>query len=91
MAKRFPDLVVPPFMLALWLLLHDARGENSPYEPLIRSLPTEAELSGMPIFMPPKALRELQGTDAATLADELQEELQQTYRDYVKPIAKAKA
>ena len=29
-AERFPDVVVPPFMLALNLLLHDASGDASP-------------------------------------------------------------
>ena len=38
-AERFPDVVVPPFMLALLLLLHDARGADSRLAPLLRSLP----------------------------------------------------
>ena len=89
-AERFPDLVVPPFMLALLLLLHDARGADSRLAPLLRSLPAADELQHLPIFMSSKRQATLKGTDAAALLDELQQELQQTYRDYVRPIARAK-
>ena len=89
-AERFPDVVVPPFMLALLLLLHDARGADSRLAPLLRSLPAADELQHLPIFMPSKRRATLKGTDAAALLEELQHELQQTYRDYVRPIARAK-
>ena len=89
-AERFPDVVVPPFMLALNLLLHDARGDASPLAPLLRSLPTAAEMQHLPIFMSAKRQRSLRGTDAAALLEELQAELKQTYREYVRPIARAK-
>jgi len=74
-AERFPDLVVPPFMLALLLLLHDARGADSRLAPLLRSLPAADELQHLPIFMSSKRQATLKGTDAAALLDELQQEL----------------
>jgi len=71
-------------MLALLLLLHDARGTDSRLAPLLRSLPKAAELQHLPNFMSAKRQHTLQGTDSSALLDELQQELQQTCRDYVR-------
>ena len=88
----YPDVQVPPFMLALALLLHDARGDASPLAPLVRSLPAAdgPVMRRMPLFFSRKgeALRALRGTDAHGLTQELREEAAQTHVEYVGPIAR---
>lgn len=85
-ATNHPHVVVPPFMLALSLIYHDAHGKRSRFHPLIEALPTEAQLRRLPLFMPTKALRRLSGTDAHSLATDLVAELEETYRTEVLPI-----
>lgn len=86
--RRYPDLDVPPFLLALAILLEDSRGDRSPLHPLLRSLPTEAQLRGMPIMMTRAQLRRLRGTDAHALAADLSEEMHSSYEEYIRPIAR---
>eukprot|EP00965_Chrysotila_dentata_P250832 6209674-Pleurochrysis_carterae.AAC.1 len=81
--KAFPEVIVPPFVLALGLLLHGAQGRDSKFHPLIKSLPSGAELRNLPSYMKPAERRMLKagtpcppradfaGTDAFALASNL--------------------
>jgi len=85
-AREFPELDTPPFMLALALLLEDARASataapaGGPPPPLVRQLPTEEELSHLPVMLSAARLAELRGTDAHGLAESLRSEVEETHR-----------
>ncbi|EOD11556.1 Hypothetical protein EMIHUDRAFT_214375 [Emiliania huxleyi CCMP1516] len=93
-AREFPELDTPPFMLALALLLEDARASataaapaGGPPPPLVRQLPTEEELSHLPVMLSAARLAELRGTDAHGLAESLRSEVEETHR-HVRRIAR---